>query len=222
MGALRQQQKRAGTIHRVVRVSGRFVCGLCRNLYDHYGDAQDCLGSCWQETLAMDPVIVKHVNGRFLLRCLFCARDYQNRSAVLRCADECKRQKLRKAMAESRLSAAEPHLKTRRQVRKLRSVIIPVASIKKKIKPQKSESSGEQFNSQALEELVTRADANESPVEVGDIANVVNKDTKQIDAPKKNKPSAVFYRDQAKYVCTVCHEKYFTKIEVSNCYDGHE
>ena len=223
MGAERLQQKRAGTIRRVVRVSGRFVCGLCRNLYEHPSDAHDCLSSCWEETLAMDPVVVKRDRGRLLLRCLFCARDYDNRSAVLRCADECKRQKLRKAMAESKIIGPESFVTNRRPIRKLRPVIVPIVPVKKKLKIAKVTLEKVQAVADHSEELVTTADANERPVEAGDVAAVLAKDAPQnAETSKKKKPSEVFYRDQAKYVCTVCHEKYFTKLEVSNCYDSHE
>ncbi len=223
MGAVRLQQRRAGTILRVVRVSGRFVCGLCRNLYDHPTDAHDCLSTCWQETLAMDPVVVKYERGRLLLRCLFCARDYDNRSAVLRCADECKRQKLRKAMAESRIAGPEDLPTNRRSVRKLRSVIVPVAPVKRKPKSPQAIEAVSEVNEPIADDLETTADSNEKPVAAGDLATVqINDESLDTDKSKKKKPSEVYYRDQAKYVCTICHEKYFTKVEVSNCYDAHE
>ena len=38
---------------------------------------------------------------------------------------------------------------------------------------------------------------------------------------KKPKPKKRFTRDGAKYVCTVCLEQYFTRVEVGKCYDGH-
>ena len=222
MGAERLQLKRAGTIRRVVRVSGRFVCGLCRNLYDHPSDAHECLSACWEETLAMDPVVVRRDRNRLLLRCLFCARDYDNRSAVLRCADESKRQKLRKAMAESKLVGPELHQTSRRPVRKLRPVLMPVAPLKKKIKVASVAIDSNQ-SADVSEELVPTADAYERPVETGDIAAELSKEkSKPTDSGKKKKPSDIFYRDQANYVCSVCHAKYFTKVEVSNCYDSHE
>ncbi len=222
MGTEKLHLKRAGMIRRVVRVEGRFVCGLCRSFYDHPNDAHDCLSSCWQETLAMDPVIVKRDRGRLLLRCLFCARDYDNRSAVLRCADECKRAKLRKAMAESKIIGDENFQSNRRPLRKLRPVIVQLAPVKKKPKISKTENKQEQIAEVVSETSITTADANESPI-VGDLTSVPAKDeSKNIESAKKKKPSEVFYRDQAKYVCTVCHEKYFTKLEVSNCYEAHE
>ncbi len=222
MGAERLQLKRAGTIRKVVRVSGRFVCGLCRNLYDHPSDAHECLSACWEETLAMDPVVVRRDRNRLLLRCLFCARDYDNRAAVLRCADECKRQKLRKAMAESKLIGPELHKTSRRPVRKLRPVLVPVVPLKKKTKIATIANKNAQ-STDGPEELVPTADAYERPVETVDIAKELSKEkSKPSDTGKKKKPSDIFYRDQANYVCTVCHEKYFTKVEVSNCYDSHE
>ena len=39
---------------------------------------------------------------------------------------------------------------------------------------------------------------------------------------KKPKPEKKFTRDGAKYVCTVCQEQYFTRVEVGKCYDGHD
>jgi hypothetical protein len=222
MGAEKLHLKRAGIIRRVVRVEGRFVCGLCRSFYDHPSDAHECLSSCWQETLAMDPVIVKRDRGRLLLRCLFCARDYDNRSAALRCADECKRQKLRKAMAESKIIGDENFHTNKRPLRKLRPVIVPLTPVKKKLKNSKAEINQEQPAEVVLEASVTTADANESPI-VADVTSAPEKDeSKNVESTKKKKPSEVFYRDQAKYVCTVCHEKYFTKLEVSNCYDAHD
>jgi hypothetical protein len=42
------------------------------------------------------------------------------------------------------------------------------------------------------------------------------------EAPeKKAKPGKAFFRDGAEYVCTVCSQRYFTKIEVTKCFEGH-
>ncbi len=30
-----------------------------------------------------------------------------------------------------------------------------------------------------------------------------------------------YFRDGAKYVCKVCKKKYFTKVEVEQCFDSH-
>lgn len=40
--------------------------------------------------------------------------------------------------------------------------------------------------------------------------------------PKDEKSkSAKYKREGAKYVCTKCKAKYFTKMEAENCYDSH-
>lgn len=40
--------------------------------------------------------------------------------------------------------------------------------------------------------------------------------------PKKERnPSEKYIRDGAKYVCTKCKTKYFSKDEVEKCYDSH-
>jgi len=223
VGALKLQQKRVGTIRRVVRVSGRFVCGLCRNFYDDIIDAHDCLGACWKETLAMDPVVVKRDHGRILHRCLFCARDYNNRSEVLRCAEDCKKLKLRKALAESKCEELKFRSTNRRVPKKLRPVVVSTLPKKRKVNVVTLDPKMAHDLKSVLEDTVPRADANERPIDAGDVAEVLGSEGSGVTGRnKKKKPSAVFYRDQAKYVCTVCHEKYFTKVEVTGCYEGHE
>lgn len=37
-----------------------------------------------------------------------------------------------------------------------------------------------------------------------------------------DKEEKKFFRDGARYVCTKCKSKFFTKLEVEACFDSHE
>lgn len=232
MGALKLQQ-RAGTIRRVVRVSGQFVCGVCRNSYEDLHAARGCLERCWQEFLDLNPVIVKKVNGLLMHRCRYCARDYEDGSRAHQCAEQCRQQLERKTAAEARVAGIEDKLPVKKPTRTPGSkravarVVMPTPAVRKKqalnVVPSASSPEVDKLVEDAASTIT--ADANEKAVEplapAPPSADAAGADPVAGDV-KKKKPSDIFYRDQAKYVCTVCHQKYFTKVEVTNCYDSHE
>lgn len=220
MGALKLYQRRAGTIRRVVRVSGHFVCGLCRNPYAELRVARGCLEQCWDDVLALDPVLLKKYHGQLEHRCRFCARDYLARDEAERCAEECMGKSNRKAQAEAKLGGAEerPLVRQKFSRKMLMKSVVPVTTLKKKLMKNKVETGP-----------VDPVFLDAPPVEDGPAGRSGNNNEPIVDrsvaagvAPKKPKPSDIFYRDGAKYVCQLCHKKYFTKLEVTDCWEAHE
>ena len=204
---------RAGTIKRVIRQGATFVCGLCRSTYQREGTALECLETCWIEILALDPVIVKPRSASVAFRCRFCARDHESRDAALDCADDCRDRHEFEFASEREMFASDSGVARARPKKRGLAVVRRMAVVPKAAKAGKI-SVAEAGNSVAVD--VDSVMASAAAVPAAEPVAVA-----AADAPKKPKPDKVFYRDQAKYVCTVCHEKYFTKIEVTKCYDGH-
>lgn len=80
---------------------------------------------------------------------------------------------------------------------------------------------------------VTRAklapsdEANAAKPVNADAANVPLEPAEELAAAaaktkKKKRPAEMFYRDSAKYACTICNERYFTKNEVTACFEKHD
>jgi hypothetical protein len=225
LGAHKLVQERAGTIRRVVRVEGQFVCGVCRSAYDDLPSARGCLEGCWDSFLHLNPVITKKVSGRVQHRCRFCARDYDNNAAARQCAEQCRQNLMRKIAAEARVADKEDSMPVRKPLRNngpkraVTRVVMPAAPVRRKPAPAVVPDAGPAVDDLVEDAVSTiTADANEKTVEPAAMEPAANAPA----AGKKKKPSEVFYRDQAKYVCTVCNEKYFTKVEVTKCYDSHE
>jgi hypothetical protein len=215
MGAERLNPMRAGTIRRVVRQGHRFTCGLCRSAYEEEKTAEDCVHHCWQELLQLSPVITKRRGFRALVyRCRFCARDFATAHDAARCAADCKtlhseRHEKEQALVDAGVVGDRP--RPRRQTPRL--VALPVKTFTRRAPTMEIEEGAE-----------APAAPSGSPVTVdAGVAPTVAAGDVQEDAPKakKAKPSEVFYRDGAKYACTVCNKRYFTKNEVTACYEGH-
>lgn len=220
MGALKLQQHRAGTIRRVVRVSGHFVCGLCRNHYADMRVARGCLEQCWEDVLAMDPVVAKKHHGHQIHRCRFCARDYEARLNAEYCARECKSKMNRKQLAEVKLGDIEEQPQTKRKFSRkmLLQSVMPLSSGKKK--PIKITDPIQEVRVHATVPPMAFERPDRMPVDHTE--PVIDQSVSAGNRPKKPKTADIFYRDQAKYVCTVCHAKFFTKLEVTNCWEAHE
>lgn len=221
LGAPKHQQ-RAGTIRRVVRVAGQFVCGICRQSYEELPAAYGCLDRCWQEFLSLDAVIMRTQGGTPSYRCRICARDYAHREQAQSCAAQCKERMRRKAVLEDKLTTKEENIPKRTPLRLVQAVrlaakqAVPV----RKTPPPKMIPAEPDIQRPAPELIgVITADANERAVEP---AVLLPEGVEEAAKPKKKKPSAIFYRDNAKYACTVCNERYFTKVEVTKCYESHE
>jgi hypothetical protein len=47
------------------------------------------------------------------------------------------------------------------------------------------------------------------------------KDPEKPRDPKSFGGDKKFFRDGAKYVCDICKQKFFTRVEVEKCFDNH-
>lgn len=228
MGAISLHlSNRAGTIRRVVRVSGRFVCGICRRSHGEAPEAQDCVRACWEELLTLDPVIVRFK----AFRCRFCARDHQERKKAYRCAEDCRTKQLRLSDIEDDLDEEDDGPERRKF--KPRSVVQPM-TMRPAARP-----APRAVKSQAASGMPNR-DLNPISVDVAKVATPAPAPAPVEAAPaaepageadggggaagkkaKKKSTGHMYYRDGARYVCQECNAKYFTKDEVEKCFSSH-
>lgn len=194
---------RAGTIKRVLRRGRRHLCGLCRASYDSENGAVSCLADCWGELLKLDPVIQRRRGRKMLYRCRFCARDHARSDDARECASDCRARQEAQHAAEMALFASDDIFpKPRRLPRKKAAPPVMIAAPARPAK-KKAEVPAEVV---VAPEAAPQATPAPAPVE---------------GEAKKPKPDKAFFRDGAEYVCTICQEHFFTKLEVQACFDAH-
>lgn len=209
--ALSMQMTRAGSIRRVVRRGRLYICGICRRHFDDLHEAQSCVAQCWSDVLSLDPVIVKLRGPLTAFRCRFCARDFATRGLARQCAVDCRDRRVALEALERELDELDgdkPPRRPRPRPVKLQGVKPPPRPAVKAKAPVAAEA--------ALPNPIA-ADATAPAA-----AAPVQSDAAPEGKEKKKKPKDMFYRDGARYVCQVCHAKYFTKDEVVKCFEAHE
>lgn len=216
---------RAGTIRRVVRRGDIYICGLCRRQHNDLEDAQVCVGHCWTDFLAMDPVVRKQRAVGVAHRCRFCARDFPSRAKAFQCASDCRANQTERQAHERELEAVDngPTPKRLRTPKPVRSAPRPVAS-----RPKKTTLASEVLivtNTAASSDPVPiAADAIAAPSELTPKLVAAGESTSKPAAADKSRNrnmQKMFFRDQAQYVCNNCKSKYFTKVEVEKCFESH-
>ncbi len=220
MGALQLQPSRAGTVRRIIRRGVHFACGLCRSDYLVEGQAQSCVQRCWGDLLALDPVIRKRRFITTAYRCRFCARDYATHGDAEGCAKACRTQHVWRHEHEQSLTDQSTLPPPKRQ--KAKPTTPYLAMVRLAPPPRKG--------------VAAKAKAKTAGEEASETGNPINADIDTmppgVDPPgpaaaeakpkaPRAKNSKAFYRDGARYVCSECHAKYFTKGEVEGCFAGH-
>ena len=225
--------ERAGTIRRVIRRGYQFICGLCREIYLDPRQAQGCLSQCWQELLRLPPVIQRTKgNLKRPFRCRFCARDHQSLKCANACANDClsaARQRYEMERKELPLIETKPLKLRRKGPRAVPSLRVQPPPLKRKPHEASRQDDGPAFD------VTINVDAGREPAAPMDVTpeaqlqeGATQTEPSQqgaVPLPQaegdKTKPKDKFYRDAAKYACTVCNERYFTRVEVEQCYDSH-
>ncbi len=206
-------QHRAGVVKRVVRRNRIFVCGLCRDEHPKEEEAMGCVESCWEEILALTPVLPRRRGVSMSYRCRFCARDHESQSAAGACAADC-RAKQTAAFSVARVADLEDHMVATSRSLRVRRAAAPLRLVAAGRGTKMLKDEG-------------RASPEASPLDPAAGApsadpgvDLPPQDVAAAEAAKA-KPKNVFYRDNAKYACTVCNARFFTRMEVTACYEAH-
>jgi hypothetical protein len=229
----------AGSIRRVVRRGSIFICGLCRDQYDSEELAFECLNECWQEFLSLSPVIARLKKLRRVYRCRFCARDYSQFQMATSCARDCRVKQ--KAQHETDLQLVDLSALPQRKPRVAKpKAILTMVQPARRIKPKDFEDeqvpspkAGDGESHKTIEADAVAASGLEVPgVES---AGEAAKKKRSLRGPKTDgeaapveevesrlpRSSEKFYRDNAKYACSSCNKRFFTRGEVEQCFDSH-
>jgi len=211
-------------IKRVLPQDGLFICGICQETHDDWSEALHCLRNCWSAFLTLAPVVVRRMGLKTLYRCRYCARAYQSHAQANLCSVECFDIHCRQFDLEWGLLELVPTTEKKRRPQKLVAVV-QKAPPKLPRQPKKSE-----------ENTVIAPDESSAPPAP---ANAAASPTPPAEAAPQSSPAKApepappaapsgkkgketgFYRDGARYVCEVCNSKFFTKEEVSACFNSH-
>lgn len=220
LGAKRPVPVGSFMMRRVFRQENRYYCGICRTFHDNVEEANHCLETCWKAVLTRAPwTTVKRV-GKIAFACIYCQRTFPTAQQATLCAEECASRMTITGLDGRDLSPikvkhvfAKPNVKS--------TVNFPF-----KI--------GGQNHSQ--HDLVTPISEDLSPIAGSDTKLEASTSTIQTPEPAapKAQPAAAapvekapierskkYEREGAKYVCLICHKKYFEKVAAEKCFDAH-
>lgn len=193
---------------RAVRVADKYLCGICRKKFATEVEAWSCVDTCFEKMLAFEPVIIGRRNLKQKFFCRFCAREFMTSNAAEKCAGECITALRAKYQKEREIVFGDPEkiaLGASRPDHRVAKV-----SSDATYADSRGYTKQEQFGQK--HDGIAAAESN---------AQITSsKSTRKTprDVPDDEK----FFRDAAKYACKECSARFFTRLEVIRCYDGHE
>ncbi|MCX6128269.1 MAG: hypothetical protein NTX25_04295 [Proteobacteria bacterium] len=192
-------------IRKVICRDEVYVCCICRSDYKSKIEANNCLNQCWFDVQELYPVVVRKLNVRkVVFRCHFCCRDYSDDMEALNCARRCLNAANKQHIKEQLINELPIEAPNRRPSRlRLVTAKPQAAPPKSKIKA-RSKKASPQNNT-------TPEDKSAPAVE----KTYIEKRRKKSAFPKH------WVRADAKYQCKYCNQKFFTKMEVEACFNGH-
>ena len=217
LGAKRPVPVGSFMMRRVFKQENRYYCGICRHFHDNAEDANRCLENCWKLVLKSAPwTPVKRI-GKLAYACIYCQRTYATPQLATTCAEDC----------------ASHMTITSLDGRDLSPVRTKHVFIQQKIKHTVTfpfKIGGQEFH--ANEPQIEAENFTPVAAPSADLSNQSNQaqPTPEPEAKAPAKPAAgrspldgskKFEREGAKYVCLVCHKKYFERIEAEKCFDSH-
>ena len=212
-------------VRRVIGQGEDFVCGICKNPYPDIAEAYSCLHHCWQEFVAA-PLVVKRrrKGGGIVFRCRLCGQHYYEKDRADLCAGECLQRSDAQFAEELYLNEMPAQVdSTKRPLRRSSSPAYTSRKVVSRFKLKHGGSTG--AAPAGADPAPTPAPSQASaPVAAPGkpAANANPLPTRSED--ERRKKSAFkqgWHRANAKYACDFCHHEYFTKVEVTVCFDGH-
>lgn len=216
-------QKSFKPVRILFRRGDHYYCGVCRSAYEDEHQACTCLSKCVMGLVQKEPIKKLTLrNGKIKYRCALCLRQYNDKLAAAHCFYECRQDPAVLIKCEYRVSVKKGNS----------PVLVP-----KILNGIKLDMSAEDAKVYAQGLRLKKAAANDKESGAGG-SNVsgVNPDkggsglnTTLIEKgaipprPERftQKLKEKTLRDGSRYTCAVCAEKYFTKMEASNCFESH-
>jgi hypothetical protein len=228
LGAKRPVPVGSFMMRRVFRQENRYYCGICRTFHDSVEAANRCLESCWKAVLTRAPwTTVKRV-GKIAFACIYCQRTFPTAQQATTCAEECASRMTITSLDGRDLSPDKIKHVFHKQNTK------PTVNFPFKIGGQHPvqevvpEPQATSINQVAAPQIsLDAATAKATKTATAKDAATQNTPAKsaQPEPPPPDKtpvdPSKKFEREGAKYVCIVCHKKFFERVAAEKCFDGH-
>ena len=222
MGKIRVLERQGlPTIRKVIRVGrSAFICGVCRRQHRNLVLANDCMNQCWLEVQELYPLVFqRRVGSSPHFRCRFCSRDYEKREDGLACASDCKAKKNRLHFLESQMMNLPITIKKRPRIRYAPMSTTVLSRFSFKNQDHKvADVEKEKGEAEAVIpiEPVVEMDAAPAPVQPK-----VDPEPEEEARRHRSEYKKEWIRKDAKYQCCHCLDKFFTKKEVTNCFESH-
>lgn len=233
---------------RVLKGPGCYVCGLCGRRYNNLDDAWKCLTSNGLSITSL-PVIATQNNAQ-TYQCLLCGKTYANQPDAALCViRDLRVSQFPKVLGDHLFSLfnslADQAEKTKRSVLVSRPGIlgsnVPPKQAIYQSPPKKEgeeptpklpsfeENSGVDQDLVMAQEPAVEEAPPEAPEEPGTSGDPMDHEADISQKPKEiekpilyRKPGQKpFARENAQYRCSVCNEKFFTKMEVETHFEEH-
>lgn len=202
-------EKKKKAVPRVLRQAEKFFCGICRSKFFSGSEANGCLDKCIPGFLEQQCITSRQVQIRVLYTCSLCAKDRSDRKTAEICLKKCKDAVLEGTFGRPKEVAD-----------KIRA---------QRLAQQKADAeNADDLAKEQIEEQIAAAKAVQAAATAGGekiaaipsaAATIVRSAAASNFTRKPNQKP--FYRDGARYICSACKEKFFTKSEVEACFENH-
>ncbi len=200
-------------VPRVLRQQEKYFCGICRKKWFSKVDAVKCLTKCIPPFLSKQQVISVEQAVRTVYRCSLCRKDMTAKDRALKCLENCKSMVLEGTFG--RPESVVKEIRAKRAARKAAK-----AQQAEMQAAMQEESAAASAPEPAAPQPESGPGTNTAPVP--DLSAELDEepdDSAQVFYRRPNQKP--FFRDGARYICSACKSKYFTKDEVEACFNKH-
>lgn len=215
---IQRQKHKLGSlpvVRKIFRQGSEYICALCRRCYTNEPEALQCLNRCWTNTISLPPVVQIFKKSKESFKCRYCSRSYDLEKKALDCANDClghRKECHRNDIKIYKLPVESiEHHQFSLNVQKVKVETQHIS----RFKLRRFEDRDEKPNVTTKNDEAVKESENQSPTESTESSNKV------IRRHKDEFVKGPFVRKDAKYECNLCHELYFTKIEVEKCFNEH-
>jgi hypothetical protein len=229
-------------IRRVVPTAGGFFCGICRAVHPTWTAAELCVASCWSAQLQAQPTVAIRKGMFTLHRCRFCKREYPDFVDAANCAAQCSEDLIAQSNREANETTQDiigldklPALPKKFKYTIDATSVSPLAMqqmVRTVLMPFQVRNA--LHNQQAMTPILNAVMKSASGIAIGkrslgkshhdegvNMAHDSGNKPQTGATPVNKDPNKKFFRDGARYVCSVCRTKFFTKLEVESCWEKH-
>ncbi len=225
-GAVKSQQKNSTTapaknvykeVPNIIKKEENFVCGVCTTEYSDYKASLMCLSKCLNTYFQNRKIRAVKKNNKIEYKCDICGAVLNDKDAALKhyIADKSKIIKLLK-MAFDKYNTAG--LKTAMVMENKK----PKVEIKYRKEGQEPfrRHDAKYICAVCGKSFFTKMEVEECFMK-HPLLEMKAKKPKEEEVKYRKEGQEPFRRHDAKYVCTVCGQKFFTKMEVEECFMKH-